>query len=195
MRPLKQSSNIYHRFCLTYHESNHSLLVSGVVRSLHSRGKLTHCYCTETRPYNQGSCLTAYELTVDKIPSTLICDDMAAALMRHKPISAIALGADRVAANGDTANKIGTYQLAVLAKYHGVPFYVVAPSTSIDLTIESGDEIVIEERPQREMIMVKDVCLAPEGGCDLGFLKVPQRIILWDLCCSRDFQSHSLVDV
>lgn len=138
--------------------------VSGLVRHLHDSGKLLHCYCTETRPYNQGSRLTAYELVQDAIPSTLICDSMAAILMRKRDVTAVALGADRVAANGDTANKIGTYQLAVLAKYHNVPFYVVAPSTSIDLSIESGECIVIEERPKMEMITMKGQLLAPKGS-------------------------------
>ena len=139
------------------------VVVAGVVRALHDAGKLTHCYCTETRPYNQGSRLTAYELRHDNIPSTLICDSAAAMLMRERSVSAVAVGADRVASNGDTANKIGTYQLAVCAKFHSVPFYVVAPSTSVDLNIASGEEIVIEERPQDEMIQVKGHFLAPEG--------------------------------
>ena len=136
---------------------------SGVVRNLHDRNRLLQCYCTETRPYNQGSRLTAYELVCDKIPSVLICDDMAASLMKQRNITAVILGADRVAANGDTANKIGTYQLAVLAKYHGVLFYVAAPSTSIDLAMETGEEIVIEERPHKEMTTIQGISLAPEG--------------------------------
>lgn len=135
----------------------------GVVRALHEEGRLSHCYCTETRPYNQGARLTAYELYVDKIPSTLLCDSMVAALMRDRPISAVAVGADRVVANGDTANKIGTYQIAELAKLRGIPFYVVAPHTSVDLNLASGDEIVIEERPHEEMTQVKGVQIAPKG--------------------------------
>ena len=138
--------------------------VSGVVRCLHERHLLEQCYCTETRPYNQGSRLTAYELVHDGIPATLICDSMASALMQQRQISAVFLGADHVAANGDTANKIGTYQLAIVAKYHAVPFYVVAPSTSIDLKMKSGSEIVIEERPHSEMTTIKGVSLAPSGG-------------------------------
>ena len=135
-----------------------------MVRALYDVGKLEHCYCTETRPYNQGSRLTAYELQHEAIPSTLICDSAVAVLMRQRQVGAVAVGADRVASNGDTANKIGTYQLAVLAKHHNVPFYIVAPSTSIDLTIESGSEIVIEERPRHEMIQVKGHFLAPKGN-------------------------------
>lgn len=135
----------------------------GVIRSLHSHKRLEHVYCTETRPYNQGARLTAFELVHEKIPSTLICDSMVAALMRARSISAVVVGADRVAANGDTANKIGTYQIAVVAKYHGVPFYVCAPLTSIDLGIPSGDHIVIEERPDREMTHIGELRIAARG--------------------------------
>ncbi len=142
---------------------HHVVFPEGVVRSIFARGNLTRCYCTETRPYNQGSRLTAFELVHDKIPATLICDDMAAALMKIKGISAVVLGADRIVANGDTANKIGTYQLAVLANYHKVPFYVAAPSTSVDLSLQTGEEIVIEERPSKEMTSIKGISLAPEG--------------------------------
>nr|XP_050866176.1 methylthioribose-1-phosphate isomerase isoform X2 [Vespula vulgaris] len=122
-----------------------------------------HVYCTETRPYNQGARLTAYELVNDKIPGTLICDNMVAALMKSRNITAVVVGADRVAANGDTANKIGTYQISIIAKYHNVPFYVAAPRTSIDFAIPSGDHIVIEERPEREMTHINDQRIAASG--------------------------------
>jgi len=135
----------------------------GVIRSLHSLGRLEHVYCTETRPYNQGARLTAYELVHDKIPATLVCDSMVSALMRARNITAVVVGADRVATNGDTANKIGTYQIAVVAKYHGVLFYVAAPFTSIDFTIPSGEHIVIEERPEHEMSHVADHRIAAPG--------------------------------
>ncbi|XP_001604505.1 methylthioribose-1-phosphate isomerase [Nasonia vitripennis] len=135
----------------------------GVIRSIHSNGKLEHAYCTETRPYNQGARLTAYELVHDKIPSTLICDDMVAALMKSKNISAVVVGADRVVANGDTANKIGTYQIAVLAKHHNVPFYVAAPFTTIDFSIPTGEGIKIEERPANELTHVNGTRIAAEG--------------------------------
>ncbi|XP_043289011.1 methylthioribose-1-phosphate isomerase [Venturia canescens] len=135
----------------------------GVVRSLQNKKRLEHVYCTETRPYNQGARLTAYELVHDKIPGTLICDDMVAALVKSRKISAVVVGADRVAANGDTANKIGTYQIAIIAKYHGVPFYVAAPRTSIDLQLSSGDLIPIEERPEREMTHIYDQRIAANG--------------------------------
>ncbi|CAH1773999.1 unnamed protein product [Owenia fusiformis] len=138
----------------------------GVMRSLVKNGCLEHAFCTETRPYNQGSRLTAYELVQDKISASLICDSMAAMLMKTKDLSAIVVGADRVVANGDTANKIGTYQLAIVAKFHNVPFYIAAPSTTIDLTLETGEDIIIEERPHIEMTTMNGVSLAPEGiGC------------------------------
>lgn len=135
----------------------------GVIRSLYAQKRLEHVYCTETRPYNQGARLTAYELVHDKIPATLIVDSMVGALMKQRNISAVVVGADRVAANGDTANKIGTYQIAVLAKYHGVPFYVAAPFTSIDVKIPNGDHIVIEERPDREITHVGEHRIAAQG--------------------------------
>nr|CAI5825657.1 unnamed protein product [Callosobruchus analis] len=137
----------------------------GVIRSLHAMKRLEHVYCTETRPYNQGARLTAFELVHDKIPATLIVDSMVAAVMKHRNITAVVVGADRVAANGDTANKIGTYQMAVLAKYHGVPFFVAAPLTSVDLKVPSGDHIIIEERPDREMTHIGEHRIAAKGEC------------------------------
>ncbi|GAB7345392.1 hypothetical protein MBLNU457_3734t1 [Dothideomycetes sp. NU457] len=131
----------------------------GVIRTVHANGALKRAYCTETRPYNQGSRLTAFELVHDKIPATLVTDSMAAALLRLKGpeenIAAIVVGADRVAANGDTANKIGTYSLAILAKHHGVKFLVAAPRTTIDRATKTGADIVIEERAGNEMTMIK----------------------------------------
>lgn len=123
----------------------------GVIRSLHANNSLDRAFCTETRPYNQGSRLTAYELVHDSIPSTLITDSMAAALFRQKEIAAVVVGADRVAANGDTANKIGTYALAILAQHHGAKFLVAAPRTTIDRGTASGKDIVIEMRPGEEV--------------------------------------------
>lgn len=135
----------------------------GVVRHLHERGWLERAYCTETRPYNQGSRLTAFELLHDHIPATLICDSMAAALMATGKVHAVVVGADRVTANGDTANKIGTYQLAICAKHHGVPFYVASPTTTVDSSQSTGSEIPIEERPAREMTSIQGIQLAPAG--------------------------------
>ncbi|RPA92177.1 putative translation initiation factor [Choiromyces venosus 120613-1] len=135
----------------------------GIIRSLHSGSNLTHAYCTETRPYNQGSRLTAYELVHDKIPATLITDSMASSLMNLKSVAAVIVGADRVAANGDTANKIGTYQLAIVAKYHGVKFVVAAPTASIDMKTASGKDIVIEHRSGKEVTHVETVVTAARG--------------------------------
>jgi methylthioribose-1-phosphate isomerase len=136
----------------------------GIIRSVFAANKLDRAYALETRPYNQGSRLTAFELVYDKIPSTLITDSMASSLLRaHPEIRYVVVGADRVAANGDTANKIGTYQLAVVAKHHGVKFIVAAPSTSIDLNTASGDDIVIEQRPAKELSQVRGAIVDPSG--------------------------------
>ncbi|XP_055399148.1 methylthioribose-1-phosphate isomerase isoform X2 [Bubalus kerabau] len=124
---------------------------------------LEHAFCTETRPYNQGARLTAFELVYEQIPATLIADSMAAAAMAHQGVSAVVVGADRVVANGDTANKVGTYQLAIAAKHHGIPFYVAAPSSSCDLRLETGREIVIEERPGQELTDINGVRIAAPG--------------------------------
>ncbi|MCO5551210.1 hypothetical protein L7F22_004709 [Adiantum nelumboides] len=123
----------------------------GVIRSLNLQGKLETVYCTETRPFNQGSRLTAYELVYEKIPAVLIADSAVAALQSSGKVDAVVVGADRIASNGDTANKIGTLNLALAAFHHGIPFYVAAPLTSIDNTLSSGVSIVIEERSPREL--------------------------------------------
>lgn len=135
----------------------------GVIRKIHSLDKLELAYCTETRPYNQGSRLTAYELVHDNIPATLICDNMVAALMKAESLAAVVMGADRVAANGDTANKIGTYQIALLANHHSVPFYIAAPFTTIDFQTKTGNEIVIEERSEEEVTKINGVRIAAPG--------------------------------
>ncbi|KAL9099113.1 MAG: hypothetical protein Q9163_005339 [Psora crenata] len=131
----------------------------GVIRTLHARGSLSHVFYTETRPYNQGARLTGYELIHDGIPATLVTDSMAAALLQLRKdsdrISCIVVGADRVAANGDTANKIGTYNLAILAKHHGIRFLVAAPRTTIDMDTALGTHIVIEQRPMREVTTIQ----------------------------------------
>ena len=128
----------------------------GVVRSLYSDKVLERAYCTETRPYNQGARLTAYELVHDKIPSTLVTDSTAPYLMSKGEVDAIVLGADRIAANGDVANKIGTYSLAVSASYNNVPFFVAAPISTVDLSLENGSGIPIEERSSKEMTHLPD---------------------------------------
>ncbi|XP_059151589.1 methylthioribose-1-phosphate isomerase-like [Physella acuta] len=135
----------------------------GVIRKLHEQSKLEHAYCTETRPYLQGARLTAYELVHEKMNASLICDNMVAALMAEKKIHAVIVGADRVVANGDTANKIGTYQLAVLAKYHQVPFYVACPQTTFDSNLKAGDDIQIEVRPPEELTCIKGIRVAAAG--------------------------------
>lgn len=135
----------------------------GVVRSLHVRGRLRRAYATETRPYNQGARLTAYELVHDEIPGTLVADSMAAALMAREGVAAVVVGADRVAANGDTANKIGTYALAIAARWHGVRFVVAAPWETVDLGIETGRGIRIEERPGSELTCVSGPRVGREG--------------------------------
>jgi methylthioribose-1-phosphate isomerase len=135
----------------------------GIIRALFAAGRLDHVFFTETRPYNQGARLTSYELLFEGIPCTMITDSMAAILMQRKNISAVVVGADRVVANGDTANKVGTYMLAIVAKFHGVPFYVAAPSTSIDVTRATGAEIHIEERPADELLVTNGVRNTPDG--------------------------------
>ncbi|SMC36187.1 S-methyl-5-thioribose-1-phosphate isomerase [Papillibacter cinnamivorans] len=136
----------------------------GVIRAAHSQGKVSMVYADETRPLLQGARLTAYELVRDGIPTTLITDSMSGSLMRMGKIQMVVLGADRVAANGDFANKIGTYSVAVLAKHHGIPFYTAMPGSTIDLSLPSGEEIVIEQRNGREISHIRDIQLAPEGA-------------------------------
>lgn len=123
----------------------------GVVRELFYSGNLSQLFACETRPWNQGARLTVYECVEEGIPCTLICDSAAASLMKSKRIDAVIVGADRVCKNGDTANKIGTYHLAVAAKHHGVPFYVAAPSTTLDPGTPSGELVTIEEREPLEI--------------------------------------------
>jgi methylthioribose-1-phosphate isomerase len=136
---------------------------AGVIRSLHSAGRLNMAWALETRPYLQGARLTTWELMRDGVPVTLITDGMAGHLMKTHKISAVVVGADRIARNGDSANKIGTYQLAVLAKHHGVPFYVAAPTSTVDLATLHGNDIPIEERSADEIAEVRGVRIAPEG--------------------------------
>ena len=135
----------------------------GVMRAAVESGKKIMVYVDETRPFLQGSRLTAWELLKDGIPLRLITDNMAGHIMRQGVIQAVLVGADRIAANGDVANKIGTYMLAVLAKENQIPFYVAAPFSTIDLSVSSGDGIPIEERPAQEVTHLGGVPLAPEG--------------------------------
>ncbi|XP_041567733.2 methylthioribose-1-phosphate isomerase [Taeniopygia guttata] len=159
----------------------------GVVRALHERGALSRVLCTETRPYNQGSRLSALELRHDGVPVTLIADSAAAAAMRLHGVHAVVVGADRVAANGDVANKIGTFQLAVAARHLRIPFYVAAPSSTCDPSLASGDLIPIEERPGTELTQLGGVLLA-EPGVDVwnpAFDVTPHELITGGVITER----------
>ena len=134
-----------------------------MVREAHYTGKDILVYADETRPRLQGGKLTAWELMEEKIPAKLIADSVAATLIRDGKIDVILTGADRVANNGDSANKIGTFMLSVIAKAYDVPFYIVAPTTTIDFEMESGDGIEIEERSPEEVTHISGVRIAPEG--------------------------------
>ncbi len=133
----------------------------GIVRSAFAQGKIQKVWVSETRPVLQGARLTAWELSRDGIPATLITDNMAGFLMQRGEVDVVITGADRIAANGDTANKIGTYSLAVLARYHDIPFYVAAPVSSIDLSMEEGSLIPIEERNPDEVRIIGECCITP----------------------------------
>ncbi len=151
----------------------------GVIRAAVEAGKKVSVIADETRPFLQGARLTAWELQKDNIPVTLICDNMAGYLMSKGAIDCVIVGADRVAANGDVANKIGTYTVAVLAKEHNLPFYVAAPVSTIDLSLSDGSQIPIEERDARELTHIKDIQLAPEGVdvFNPAFDITPQRLV------------------
>jgi methylthioribose-1-phosphate isomerase len=136
----------------------------GVIRAAVEAGKRVSVLADETRPFLQGARLTAWELVRDGIDTTVICDNMAGSLMRQGLVDLVVVGADRIAANGDFANKIGTYPVAVLAKAHGIPFYVAAPLSTIDLATADGAGIPIEERPHREVTHVGPSRLTPEGA-------------------------------
>jgi len=135
----------------------------GVIRSAVDQGKRISVFADETRPFLQGARLTAWELMADHIPTTVICDNTAASLMKAGRIQAVVVGADRIAANGDVANKIGTYNIAILAREHGIPFYVAAPWSTIDLATLTGDSIPIEERPAVEVTHHGGKQLTPNG--------------------------------
>ena len=151
----------------------------GVIRYAHHLGRIAHVYPCETRPYLQGSRLTLWELMKAKIPSTLITDNMAAHLMKTRKIDACIVGSDRIAANADVCNKIGTYGLAILAKHHGIPFYVVAPSTTVDLSTSDGSKIPIEERAQDEVLEIFGRPIAPAGARahHFGFDVTPHALV------------------
>ncbi|KAK7703190.1 S-methyl-5-thioribose-1-phosphate isomerase [Diaporthe eres] len=185
--PDKQVSVLTHCNTGSLATSGHGTAL-GIIRTLRSKGLLRHAFCTETRPYNQGSRLTSFELVFEGIPSTLITDSMAGALFRLRGaemnIGAVIVGADRVVRNGDTANKIGTYQLAVLARHHGVKFVVAAPTTSVDLETLTGDGIKIEERKGEELTQISGAVVGADGTVDVSKTArvaiADQRIGVWN---------------
>jgi methylthioribose-1-phosphate isomerase len=151
----------------------------GVIRAAFDEGKNIRVISDETRPLNQGSRITCWELNKLAIPVTLIPDNTAGALMQRGEIQKVVVGADRIAANGDSANKIGTYSVAVLAHFHGVPFYVAAPLSTVDMALPSGSEIPIEERDPSEVTHLCGVRIAPEGVAarNIAFDVTPHRLI------------------
>jgi len=150
-----------------------------VIRSAHEQEKQIHVWVDETRPRLQGARLTAWELMNEKIPMTLIADNVAGHLMRTGQVDIIFVGSDRTAANGDVANKIGTYKLAVLARENGIPFYAVVPTSTVDLTIPTGDDIPIEERDAVEVTHVRECQIAPDGVpvLNIAFDVTPHRYV------------------
>ncbi|MBY0518337.1 MAG: S-methyl-5-thioribose-1-phosphate isomerase [Bacteriovoracaceae bacterium] len=136
----------------------------GVISYAHSQSRVEMVYADETRPYMQGSRLTAYELGKENIPYNIVVEGAASYILKHKKIDAIFVGADRIAANGDTANKVGTSTLAIVAKHYGIPFYVVAPLSSFDYSLKSGDEIEIEMRTPDEILGYKNIRIAPQDA-------------------------------
>lgn len=151
----------------------------GVVRAAVEAGKRIHVFADETRPRLQGMKLTCFELAADGIPVTVIADNMAGALMRKGRIDCVVVGADRIASNGDVANKIGTYSVAVLAHHHGIPFYVAAPISTVDFSLHSGDDIPIEERSCDEVLHFDGRRVAPAGveAANPGFDVTPAALV------------------
>jgi methylthioribose-1-phosphate isomerase len=151
----------------------------GVVRAAHEAGRGIHVYVDETRPFLQGARLTAWELQQLGVPMTLITDNMAGHFMSRGKVDLVIVGADRIAANGDVANKIGTYSLAVLAHEHAIPFYVAAPTSTIDLSLKNGAEIPIEERSSGEVTELCGARIAPEGvnAAHPAFDVTPARLV------------------
>ncbi len=168
----------------------------GVIRAAHEAGKNIRVFADETRPWLQGARLTAWELMKDNIPVTLITDNMAGWFMRKGEIDCVVVGADRIAANGDTANKIGTYSVAVLAKENHIPFYVAAPVSTLDLTLKNGDEIPIEERPGHEVTHLHGLPIAPAGvtvrnpAFDVTPAKYISAIITERGCVRGDYEKN-----
>ena len=151
----------------------------GVVRSAFANDPTIQVFADETRPRQQGARITTFELTMDGIPTTLITDGMCSYFMKKGMIDMVVVGADRIAANGDTANKIGTYTVAIAAKYHNIPFYIAAPLSTIDASIKTGDEIVIEERSHEEVTHIngKIICTPDVNVINPGFDVTPHELI------------------
>ncbi len=151
----------------------------GVIRAAAEQGKVSQVFADETRPFLQGARLTAWELIRDHVPTTIITESMAGPLMRRGEVDVVVVGADRIAANGDVANKVGTYTVATMAEAHGVPFYVAAPLSTIDLATPNGEAIPIEQRDAREMTHVGSIRIAPEGAgvWNPAFDVTPHRLI------------------
>lgn len=151
----------------------------GVVRSAFAKDNTIQVFADETRPRQQGARITTFELTMDGIPTTLITDGMCSYFMKKGMIDMVVVGADRIAANGDTANKIGTYTVAIAAKYHNVPFYIAAPLSTIDISIKTGEDIVIEERSREEVTHIngKSVCAEGVNVINPGFDVTPHELI------------------
>ena len=151
----------------------------GVVRSAYAQDPTIQVFADETRPRQQGARITTLELKMDGIPVTLITDGMCSYFMKKGMIDMVCVGADRIAANGDTANKIGTYTVAIAAKYHNIPFYVAAPLSTIDTSIKSGDDIIIEERSHEEVTTINGERICPEGVnvINPGFDVTPHELI------------------
>lgn len=151
----------------------------GVIRGAVSQGKQISVIADETRPYLQGARLTAWELLKDEIPVRLISDNMSGHVMKRGDVQAVVVGSDRIAANGDVANKIGTYMVAVLARRHGIPFYVAAPLSTVDLNCPTGEDIPIEVRDSREITHLRDIQLAPDnvGVANFAFDVTPNELV------------------
>ena len=156
----------------------------GVISHAHTQGKVGHVFADETRPYLQGTRLTAFELAKENIPYSIVVEGAASYLMSQGKVDAIFVGADRIAANGDTANKIGTSTLAIVAKHYKVPFYVVAPISSFDISMEDGSHIEIEMRPETEITELRGIKLAPAGASSVNpsFDVTDHRLITGIIC-------------
>ncbi len=168
----------------------------GMVRAAVEAGKKVEVYADETRPFLQGARLTTWELAKDGIPVTLITDNMAGHLMAKKKIDMVVVGSDRIAANGDVANKIGTYSVAVLAREHKIPFYAVAPTSTFDLSISSGDQIPIEQRSSEEVTHFQGVQIAPDGiGVENPAFDVTPNRYVTAIVCENGIARSPFADV